>query len=130
MKSKSEGSGYEELLRLSQKFKRQEHENTQKEQQQARQRKKVQDVLGGLKELNISMALTQLKPIASPEIITKVNSLKKNTETDELRRLISDMAYDMEKRISTLSVSNPDVKPLERPMKTLSILTELFFSLK
>ena len=128
MESESSESGFEELMRLSQKFREQEQERTQREKQRAEQGKKVQDVLGGLKELNITMAVEQLKLVATPEIIEQVNSLKRKQGTEELRKLISDLAYDLEKRIGVISASNPDIKPLELPIKTLTILTELSFS--
>ena len=130
MESESPEDGFEELMRLSQQFKKQDEERTNREQQRAEQSKKVQDVLGGLKGLNVSMAVEQLKLVATPEIIEQVNSLKSKTGTEELRRLISDLTEDLEKRIGIISASNPDMKSLESSMKTLTILIELFFSLQ
>ena len=123
-------NGFEELMRLSQQFTKQEQEHTQREQQRAEQREKVQNVLGGLRELTVSMAIEQLKLVAAPEIIEQVNSLKSKPGTEELRKLISDLAYDLENHIGVISASNPDLKPIERSMKTLTILLELFFSLQ
>ena len=130
MEAESPEDGFEELMRLSQQFKKQDEERTKREQQRAEQSKKVQDVLGGLKGLNVSMAVEQLKLVATPEIIEQVNSLKSKTGTEELRRLISDLTEDLEKRIGIISASNPDMKSLESSMKTLTILIELFFSLQ
>ena len=130
MESESPEDGFEELMRLSQQFKKQDEERTKREQQRAEQSKKVQDVLGGLKGLNVSMAVEQLKLVATPEIIEQVNSLKSKTGTEELRKLISDLTDDLEKRIGIISASNPDMKSLESSMKTLTILIELFFSLQ
>jgi hypothetical protein len=124
-----EESGLEELMRLSQRFKKQEQENTQRERQRQAQQKKVKDVLGGLRGLNISMAVEQLRPVAAPEIVSKVSALRSKPGMAELRKLITDLAYDLEDRIGTISAANPDVKKLERSMKTLTILMELFFSL-
>ena len=121
--------GFEELARLSQQFKKQEQERSEREQQRNEQRKKVHDVLGGLKELNISMAIEQLKLVATPEIIEQVNALKSQAGTEALRKIISDLAYEMESQLSNMAVSNPDIRPLENRMKTLTVLTELFFSL-
>ena len=109
MESESPESGLEELRRLSQQFTKQEQEHTQREQQRAEQRKKAQDVLGGLRELTVSMAIEQLKLVATPEIIEQVNSLKSKPRTEELRKLISDLAYDLEKRIGVISASNLNI---------------------
>jgi hypothetical protein len=130
MEDESPEDGLEELMRLSQQFKKQDEERIKKEQQRAEQSKKVQDVLGGLKGLNISMAVEQLKMVATPEIIEQVNSLKSKSGTQELRKLISDLTDDLEKHISIISSSNPDIKSLESSVKTLTILIELFFSLQ
>ena len=130
MEDESPEDGLEELMRLSQQFKKQDEERIKKEQQRAEQSKKVQDVLGGLKGLNISMAVEQLKMVATPEIIEQVNSLKSKSGTQELRKLISDLTDDLEKHIGIISSSNPDIKSLESSVKTLTILIELFFSLQ
>ena len=80
MKSESPENGFDELTRLSQQFKKHEHESTQREKQSAEQRKKVQSVLGGLRELTVSMAVQQLRLVATPEIIEQVNSKKAGRE--------------------------------------------------
>ncbi len=130
MESKSPENGFDELTRLSQQFNKLEHETTQREKQRAEQRKKVQGVLGGLRELTVSMAIEQLKPVATPEIIEQVNSLKSKQGTAELRKLISNLANDLEKRIGIVTKANPSVQPIERSIKTFIILMELFFSLE
>lgn len=130
MEPESSESGLDELLRMSQQFKKEEHEQSHREQQRAEQRKKVQGVLVGLKGLNVSMAVEQLKLVATPEIIEQVNSLKGKSGTEELRKLITKLAEDLEKRIGIISSANPDVKPIDSSMKTLTILMELFFSLQ
>ena len=130
MESESPESGFEELMRLSQQFTKQEQEHKVREQRRDEQRKKVQDVLGGLKELKLSVATEQLRLVATPEIIERVNSLKDKLGTEELRNLISELADDLENRISTIAASNPDIKPIENSTKTLAILMELFFSMQ
>lgn len=129
MEAESPESGMEELLRLSQQFTRQEQEHSKREQQRAEQRKKVQDVLGGLKTLKIDMALGQLKMVAAPEIISQIEALKGKAGNEELRNLISDLAAELENSIGAIAAANPDIKPLESSIKTLTILIELFFSL-
>ena len=130
MESESPESGFEELMRLSQQFTRQGQERTAREKQRAEQGKKAQGVLQGLKELNVSMAIEQLKLVATPDIIEEVNSLKRKQGTGDLRKLISNLTDDLENRIGIISASNPDMTPLERSMKTLNILLDLFFSLQ
>ena len=130
MESKSPENGFDELMRLSQQFKKQEQVDTKREQQRAEHRKKVQDVLGGLRELKVSMAIEQLKLLSVPEIIEQLESLKSKSGTKELTNLISNLADDLEKSISVISAANPDMKPVEHSVKTLIILMELLFSLK
>ena len=130
MESEPPESGFEELMRLSQQFTKQGQERTAREKQRAEQGKKVQGVLQGLKELNVSMAIEQLKLVATPDIIEEVNSLKRKQGTGDLRKLISNLTGDLENRIGIISASNPDMTPLERSMKTLNILLDLFFSLQ
>jgi len=114
MESESPQSGFEELMR----------------QQQAEQRQKVQDVLGGLKELKLSVAIEQLRLVAPPEIIEQVSSLQNKPGTGALRALISQLADDLENRISTIATAHAEMKPVEKSVKTLTILMELFFSLQ
>lgn len=130
MESEPPESGFEELMRLSQQFTRQGQERTAREKQRAEQGKKVQGVLQGLKELNVSMAIEQLKLVATPDIIEEVNSLKRKQGAGDLRKLISNLTDDLENRIGIVSASNPDMAPLERSMKTLNILLDLFFSIQ
>ena len=130
MKSESLENGFDELTRLSQQFKKHEHESTQREKQRAEQRKKVQSVLGGLRELTVSMAVEQLKSVAAPEIIEQVNSLKSKPGAAELRKLISGLMNNLENDIGIIATTNPDIKPTERSINTLIILIELLFSLE
>jgi hypothetical protein len=130
MKSESPENGLDELKRLSQQYKRHEHESTQMEKQRAEQREKVQSALGGLRELTVSLAVEELKPVATPEIIEQVNSIKGKQGTVELRKLISALINNLESDIDIIAATNPSIKPTERSIKTLNILIELLFSLE
>ena len=124
-----EESGFDELMRLSQQFTRQQEEHEEKERQREEQGKKVQGVLQGLKDLNVSMAVEQLKTVATPEIIKEVNTLRSKGSTDDLRKMISALAEDLEKSLGAISGSKADTAPLVNSMRTLSILIDLYFSL-
>jgi hypothetical protein len=124
-----EENGFDELMRLSQQFTRQEREHTEMERQRREQGKKTQDVLQGLRGIKVSMALEQLKAIAPPEILAEVEALKVKKGSDDLRKAISALVDEMENRFYTLSSSNPEMAPLSDSMRTLSILLDLYFSL-
>lgn len=130
MKSKSPESGLDELMRLSQQMNNEAQELTKKEQQRTKKRQRTQEVLQGFKEISISVAVEQLRLVATPEITEGINSLKHKPDTKDLRKVISDLAHDLEKRTGSISASNPDMMPIERSVSTLSILIELFFSLE
>ena len=130
MKSESPESGFNELMRLSRQTANEAQELTKKEQQRAEQRQIVQGVLQGLKEINVSVAVEQLRLVATPEIIEKISSLTHKQDTGDLRKLISDLVNGLEKRVGSVSASNQDMVPIERSVKTLAILIELFFSLQ
>ena len=122
-------SGFDELMRLSQQLTRQQEERTTRERQRDEQAKKTQDVLLGLREIKVSMAMEQLRTIAAPEIIEEVNALRSKKGTEDLRKAISNLADDLENRLAAGSAANPDMAPLENSMKTLNILMDLYFSL-
>lgn len=133
MESKSPESGFEELIRLSKEtgkieeaFARKEQELAKREQERAEKKQTIQS----LSEIKISVALEQLKPLATPEIIEKVDSLRHMRGTGALRTLISDMATELETGIHGMTGSNPDMLVIERSVKTLAILIELLFSLE
>jgi hypothetical protein len=130
METEPPESGFDELMRLSQQFTRQQEEHEEKERQRAEQGKKVRGVLDGLRELNISMAMEQLQPVATPEIIKEVNALRSKQGTEELRKVISGLAEDMESRLRAISSTDPDAAPLVNSMRTLNILMDLYFSLQ
>jgi hypothetical protein len=120
-----EESGLDELMRLSRQFTRQKAENEAKERQREEQGKKVRGVLQGLQELNINMALQQLKTVAGPDIIKQVNALKPRGGTEDLRKMISALADELERSL----IAGGDTAPLVNPMRTLNILLDLYFSL-
>jgi hypothetical protein len=124
-----EESGLDELMRLSRQFTRQQQEHEKKERQRQVQGEKVRGVLRGLKDLNISMALEQLKSVAAPDIIEQVNALKSQEATDDLRKIINDLADDIEKRLGIMARGKPEGATLANSMRTLSILMDLYFSL-
>ncbi len=123
-----EDSGLDELLALSRKFTKQKADNEKQERQRIEQGKKVKGVLQGLQELNLSMALTQLKAVAKPELIQRVAALRTKPGTEDLRKLITKLVDDTEKQVSGLNPKS-DTTALANSMRTLSILLDLYFSL-
>jgi hypothetical protein len=123
-----EESGLDELLALSRKFSKQKEDNEKKELQRIEQGKKVKGVLQGLQELNLSMALSQLKSVAKPELVQKIANLRTKPGTDELRKIITRLVDDTEKQVSTLNAKS-DTAQLVNSLRTLSILLDLYFSL-
>jgi hypothetical protein len=119
-----EESGFDELMRLSQQFTRQKAENEAKERQREEQGKKVRGVLHGLQELNINMALQQLKNVAKPDVIQRVTAMKTRGGTEELRKTISALADDLEKSLGDKKENTAQVNA----MRTLNILLDLYFS--
>ena len=126
----SDESGLEELLRLSQQFTKKEQDRTKKEQQRAEQKQKVQGVLQGLREINFSVALQQLELVAAPEVIDEVSSLKGKEGKEDLRKLITDLADDVERRMGRLSSEDTGVAEIKQAVSTLTILLSLFFALQ
>jgi hypothetical protein len=126
---KEEESGLDELLALSRKFTKQKEEHDKQERQRQEQGKKVRGVLQGLKDLNLSMALNQLKGVAKPEVIQKVTALKSKDSTEDLRKLITSIVDDLEKQLNALTSSKTETTKLVNSTRTLSILLDLYFSL-
>jgi hypothetical protein len=123
-----EDSGLDELLALSRKFTKQKADSEKQERQRIEQGKKVKGVLQGLQELNLNMALTQLKTVAKPEVIQRVTLLRTKPGTDDLRKLITKLVDDTEKQVITLNPKS-DTAAIANSMRTLSILLDLYFSL-
>ena len=130
MESKSTESGLEELLRLSKEITKVDRERTKVEQDRAEQRQKVRELQQGLIELKTSVALEQLKPIATPEIIEEISSLKHKQTTGDLRKVILDLSAKLEKWVDNTSDSKQDMDSIKRSVKTLAILIELLFSIE
>ena len=125
-----EENGMDELLKLQQQFTRQQEEHDDRKRQQEEQGKKAQGVLKGLKDLQFSMTIEQLKSIATPEIIEEVNALKNRPNTDDLRKMISKLGDDMEHELESIAAANPEAKPTVDSMRVLNILMDLYFSLQ
>jgi hypothetical protein len=125
---KQEDSGLDELLALSRKFTKQKEDSEKQERQRIEQGKKVKGVLQGLQELNLNMALTQLKTVAKPELIQKITVLRSKPGTEELRKIITKLLDDAEKQVNQLTPKS-DTAPLANSLRTISILLDLYFSL-
>ena len=125
-----EENGMDELLKLQQQFTRQQEEHDDRKRQQEEQGKKAQGVLRGLKDLQFSMTIEQLKSIATPGIIEEVNALKNRPNTEDLRKMISRLGDDMEHELESIAAANPEAKPMVDSMRTLNILMDLYFSLQ
>lgn len=130
MDSESPESGLEELLRLSREIAKVGRERAQEEQNRAEKRQKTEELQQGLKDINVSVALEQLRLIATPEIIEEVKSLKNKQNAGDLRKLILGLLAELEKGVDSTSNSNPDMLSIERSVKTLAILIELLFSIQ
>ena len=124
-----EENGMEELLKLQQQFTRQQEEHEDRQRIQEEQGRKAQGVLQGLRELQFSMTLDQLGPVASEETIARVNALKTNPDTDELRKMISNLIEDIEQRLETKATADAGLKSLVDSSRVLGILMDLYFSL-
>jgi hypothetical protein len=129
MPKKEEESGLDELMRLQRQFSRQQEEHDAQERQREAQGKKVRGVLRGLKDLNISMSVEQLKAVAPKDIINEVSSLKNKEGTEDLRKMISHLADDLEKRLADGPANGAASTRLANSMRTLNILMDLYFSL-
>lgn len=127
--AKEEESGLDELLALSRKFTRQKEDGEKQERQRQEQGKKVRGVLQGLQELNLNMALTQLKSVAKSEVIQRVSALKYKPGTEDLRKLITSIVDDLEKHLNAASISRTDTAQMVNSIRTLSILLDLYFSM-
>ena len=125
-----EESGLDELMRLQQQFTRQQEEHDDRKKLQEEQGKKAQGVLRGLKDLQFDMTIQQLQSVATPETIAEVDALKNKPDTEDLRRMISGMADDIENRLEAIANTDPGNKSLVDSMRVLNILMDLYFSLK
>lgn len=124
-----EENGMDELLKLQRQFTRQQEEHDDRKRQQEEQGRKAQGVLKGLKDLQFSMTLEQLKSVATPEVIREVESLKDKPDTEDLRKMISRICDEMEGRLEAIAAANPEANPTVDSMRVLNILMDLYFSL-
>lgn len=124
-----EENGMDELLKLQQQFTRQQEEHEDRKKLQEEQGKKAQGVLKGLQDLQFSMTIEQLTPVATKEIIKEVNVLKKKPNTEDLRKMISRLCDNMEHELETIAASNPKAESTVNSMRVISILMDLYFSL-
>jgi hypothetical protein len=122
-----EESGIDELMRLSRQFTKQKSDNERAERERAAQGRKVKGVLQGLKDLNVSMAVSQLTSVAAPDTIRRVDALRTKENTEDLRKLISTMADDLERQLGALK-PGAGTAPLVNTMRTINILLDLYFS--
>jgi hypothetical protein len=130
MPQEEEEDGLNELLALSRKFSKQQEERDKQERQRQAQGKKVRGVLQGLQNLNLNMALTQLKPVAKPEIIRQVTAMKSGADTESLRKIITSLVDELENQISSLPGLKAETSQMANSARTLSILLDLYFSLR
>jgi len=130
MESEAPDSGLEELLRLSKEIAKVDQERTKAEQVRTEQRQKASELQQKLIELKASVALEQLKLVATPKIIREVSSLKDKPNSRGLRKLILDLTAELEKWVDKKHDPNPDMEAIKSSVKTLAILVELLFSIE
>ena len=98
MKPDSGESGLDELMRLSRQTARQAQNLDEVEKQRRKQREQSQSIRQGLKEISVSVAVGQLKPVAAPELVEKVSSLAQKPDIKDLRKLITDLVHGLERQ--------------------------------
>lgn len=123
-------SGMEELQRLSRQTADAGQKMREEEKQKAEYEKNMQGVVAGLRGISFSVALNQLKTIAKPDIYEKVTAMQQQPDSKELRRLISDIARNLERETAKASKNNPEFESISNSSKTLAILISLLFSLQ
>ncbi len=130
MKSETPENGMEELLRLSRGLSKKTEDATRQEARGKREKAAQKQAMLGMRGITFSMALEQLKIIsAEADVIKKVSSYQAKEGTEDLRKLITALAGELEGRVSKMTRSDPELAGLERSVKTLSILIDLVFSL-
>jgi len=130
MESETPESGLEELLRLSRQTSRMGKNVDKQKQQEREHQQKMQGTVQGLREISFSIALQQLKLVATQEMIEEVSALSKKPGTEELRKLVSGLTRDLEKLVDRTSGPNQDMVQIQQSVKTLAILIGLFFSIQ
>jgi hypothetical protein len=130
MTQKPKESGMDELRRLSRQTADAGQKMREEEKQKADYEKNMQGVVAGLRGISFSVALNQLKTIATPDIFDKVTAMQQQPDSKELRRLISDIARNLERDTAKASKNNPELESISNSSKTLAILISLLFSLQ
>ena len=102
----------------------------EEEKQTAEYERNMQGVVAGLRGISFSVALNQLKTIAESDIYEKVIAMQNQPDSKELRRLISDIARNLERETSKAARKNPEFESIGNSSKTLAILISLLFSLQ
>ena len=129
-KNNTPEDGLEELIRLSQRITKKAKDTADREARKEQELASKRQVLQGLKDITVAMALEQLKIVAAPpDIVQQVNSFKTQPDSERLRVLITGMVSELEARAVKASRSNPELADIEHLIKTVSILIDLYFSL-
>jgi hypothetical protein len=123
-------SGMDALRRLSRQTANIGQKMKEEEQQKAAHERNMQSVVLGLRGISFSVALSQLKKLADPEIYERVEAMQGQPDSKDLRRLISDISRNLERQTSKAARKDPEFEPIENAIKTLAILISLLFSLK
>ena len=130
MESETPENGMEELLRLSRGLIKKTEDTAKQEARKKRELAEKRQVMLGLRDITFSMALEQLKIVsAEADIVEKVSSFQAKEGTEDLRKLIVGFTSELEGMAGKMARSNPELASVERSIKTLSILIDLFFSL-
>ena len=127
---KPDESGMDELLRLSREISTRGQQQSRAKQERAERRQAIQGMQQGLREIKLSVALEQLKLLAEPRIVARVEALRQKPGTAELRKLIVSLSDSLEQWSDNVSRSKPEMSSVVRSVKTLAILIELLFSLE
>lgn len=130
MTPESKESGMDALRRLSRQTANMGKKMQQEEQRKAEYEKDMQGVVQGLRGISFSVALNQLKSLAAPEIYERVKAMESQPDSQDLRRLISDISRNLERQTAKLARENHEFQPIENAIRTLAILISLLFSLK
>src|SRR4030042_1932870 len=118
MNPKPTESGMEEIRRLSRQTANIGQKMREEEKQKAEHEKNVLGVVAGLRGISFSVALNQLKTTAEPGIYEKVVAMQKQPDSKELRRLISDIARNLERETSKAARKNPEFESIGNSTKT------------
>ncbi|MFC1921350.1 hypothetical protein ACFLYQ_06480 [Chloroflexota bacterium] len=129
MTQKSGESGLDALMRLSRETARQAQDLEDMEKQRAEQRERSQSVRQGLRGISVSVAVGQLEQVASKEILEEIKSLVDKQDNRGLRKLITDLVHDLERHTGNIAAVTADPEKVQRSVKTLAIMLELYFAL-